>query len=242
MSITITKEPTIPCFSKNLIQYKVTTTNSLAVKARVYVEDVPQSGTYDFLTELKQWPDSSGICTFNLHGLFEADVLRYIKPNLFNDNKVDTEICKRFKVDFFEYDPDALTLVEELYHEDSDSQTRSYVDITALDNYSSYIVVLEASANSLISPIFRNGTIDTFTTNLYSLGTEQWYSFTVPGSGTYDEIKIPGYTKAYIYQGSAYTISTSTVTFVLLGGYDVLNIYKDEPGPNAPSNLTLTIE
>lgn len=229
MSLTITKEPTTPCFSKNLIQYKVTTTNDFAVKARIYVEDVPQSGTYAFLTELKQWPDADGISTFNLQGLFEEDVLEYDKPNFFQDAQVQPGICKRFYVKFFEYDPDALTLVEELYHEDSDADKLSYVDITALADSTTYIVVLESEdANT---PILRDGASESGMTGLYFLGDEQWYLYANGTGNTYDEIKIPGFTKVTIYEGSAYTLSTSTTTFALLGGYDVQNWFIELEAP-----------
>lgn len=217
MSLTINQEPTSPCFTKNMIRYKVTSTEQYPVKARLYVEMVPQSDSYTYITELRDFPDAAGVCFFDFTNIFEEDILTYTKPDFFGVDTLQPTICKRFKVSFFEAHPTRLTLTQELYHEDSDANTLSWVDITELTNNTDHIFIAETTTD--LNPIIRSGATEITVTDLYDLGDEQWYCYFVATTGN-DEIKIPGYTKVSIYEGPPYVIVTSDISFSLLGGSD----------------------
>ncbi|REE01104.1 hypothetical protein [Marinoscillum furvescens] len=242
MAITIiSQQPTDPCFSKNVVAWKVSTTNKHAVVCRLFVETSPHSGTYEFVTALKAWPDSNSQCTFYVHDLLEADVLNYDAPVFFDDDVVMANTSRRIKCEFYEDDPAQLELVEEIYHEDSDEETLSWVDITALETGEDYIVVLETD-QVFASLRTRSGASTQNFNKLYELGDELWLDTTDIAAGTYDELEVPGYTNATIYKGLKYTIVTSDVVAVLLGGYDSVNMYFILAPPDAPSNLHSTVE
>ena len=139
MAITLTKEPTNPCFSKNVIAYKVHTDTTLAVIGRLWVETSPYSETYEFVSDIKAIPDADGYCYYYLQQLLEEDVLRYDKPSFSQTAAVMPNICRRFKMEFYEYDPTDLTLVNEVFGDDSFANLIP----TPLTTGQDYVVILD---------------------------------------------------------------------------------------------------
>lgn len=224
MALTIEKEPTNPCFSKNIVAYQVDTDSDLAVKCRVWVEDTPHSDTWTFLTEIKAIPNSNGECFFYLADLLEEDVLQYDKPDVVDTLAICLNSSRRIKCNFFEYDPSALELVEEFYHKLSDKITNSELPIsTALESGEDYVLVLDTEIDSgdlsnLPSIELDSAGVNQQFTLLYDLGDQLWYDITNI-SHAHDEINLPGFTKATLYKGVKPTITASDIRAVLLGGY-----------------------
>lgn len=204
MSLTIQKEPTSPAFSKAIVAYQVETDTKLAVHARVWVEDTPYSTTWTHIAELKSIPNESGECTFYLEGLLENDILDYDLPDLVNPSGVCNKVSRRIKIEFYEYDPSDLSLIEEYYHTSSDKQTNSELQISEpLTTGEDYILILETD---LVNPPTPSVELDSAGVNqaftkLYDLGDEVWYEI-IGISQDHDEINLPGYTKAKLFAGT----------------------------------------
>lgn len=224
MAITIISEPSQPCFAKNRIRYEVATNNKFAVKARLFIESAPYSDNYLFTTELKALPDANGLCFFYFSGILKEN-LQHDTPDLFAPQSILPNVSKRFRVDFFEDDPAQLTLVDELYHESSDSSTLSYREIAALESGANYVLILNTDKTFEFIRARSGGDTDPLSA-LYNLGDEQWFNIINLAAGTYDEIQIPGFTRATLYTGLAYVITSGEVRSALLAGGDIRAFYK----------------
>jgi len=227
MAITLTKEPTNPCFSKNVIAYKVHTDTTLAVIGRLWVETSPYSETYEFVSDIKAIPDADGYCYYYLQQLLEEDVLKYDKPSFSQTAAVMPNICRRFKMEFYEYDPTALTLVNEIFGTDSFSNDINPYLTTGQD----YVMILEKGNRTYDGiSVFINIILSKQSlTPIYVLGDENWYSF----NATYDHQYVGTFLqkgeKLSIYEGTPPSLSTSSVAFALLGGleYDRFTILTE---------------
>lgn len=229
MALTITKEPVNPCFSKNIIAFQAQTDSGLPVKARVFFETAPYSDTYEFLVELKAIPDSDGYCVFYLHGLLESDVLRYDKPNFAAVAQVMQKSCRRFKIDFYEYDSTALELfTQALYTGSSSFQTVNYDALSAGTDYVLYLENPSIYRTSNNLAVFLNIISSSEVLSpLYQLGDLVIYELNP--AYNYDKAFLyPGETLS-IYTGDLPTIVTSSVRFAILGGieYERFNLLTE---------------
>lgn len=216
MALTLTKEPTNPCFSKNLIAYQVESTLTFAVIGRLFVETAPYSDTWEFVTDMKAWPDADGMCYYYLQQLLEEDVLRYDRPSFSEAVQIWPTVCRRFKIDFYEYDPAALVLVAEVTY--GGTAAINFVDLDPpLSAGIDYVAISDTQRESLgLSFSFAVG--DTYPL-LYALYDEYWFSFNPDHASNLVHVMKPG-EKITFYEGTPPALTTSTIRFALLGGLD----------------------
>ncbi len=226
MAITISSQPSGIAYSKNIIKYVVNSSLGKKVRGRLFIESSPFSDTYNFIVELEATPDSSGDCTFYFNDIMD-DNIDYHLPSFFSDQE-QTQVVRRFKVDFYEYDAADLVL-----HAEAFSETTGYVDITALDDTVDYVIIQDSPPWNVT--IFRLAS-DTQTASFaYDLADESWGS--INPTRDYDEIQVPANVKVSVYEGSLPTLTTSNVLPVLKGGESLLNTFI-EIAP--PSDLVLS--
>ena len=222
MALTITKEPVNPCFSKNIIAFQVQTDTTLAVKARVFFETAPYSDTYEFLVEIKAIPDSDGYCVFYLHGLLESDVLVYDRPNFASVAQVMQTGCRRFKVDFYEYDSTALVLHDQFT---AQFNIQSFEQMTVGTDY---VIITDTERSQItLRPDIISGQIENYNL-LYELDGQYWFYIENP-SYAHDLIGANIGDSFIIYEGTPPTLVTSSVRFSILGGieYERFNLLTE---------------
>jgi len=223
MAITINEQPGNLAFSKNVIKYKVTTSLGLTVKARVRVETAPYSDVWAFVTELKAVPDGAGVCLFYLHSLLEGDLLEYDKPDLYEENKQCTQVCRRFKLEFWEYDPSLFTLHANIFFEKNLFKT-----IPTLESSKFYIIIQDS--DFYVETIFFDGNYHyALGRELYSLADESW-GFLKPPFDCNQILAMEG-TLLKLYEAYAPVLIESNKTSILLAGRDLKqeHINIDEP-------------
>jgi hypothetical protein len=226
MAITITSQPSGIAFSKNIIKYIVNTNAGLKVRARLFVETTAYSDAYSFIVELEAIPNSSGDCNFYFHNIID-DNIDYHLPSFFAGQEA-VQVSKRFKVDFYEYDPADLVLHDEVY-----SDVTGYVDIIALNDAVNYVIIQEDPPWNVT--LFRLAS-DTQTASFaYDLADESWGSLNP--TRDYDEIQIPAGVKVSIYAGDIPSVTASNVVSVLKGGQSLINTFVEI---SPPENLLLS--
>jgi hypothetical protein len=220
MAITITSQPSGIAFSKNIIKYVVNTDAGLKVRARLFVETTAYSDAYSFIVELEAIPNSSGDCNFYFHNIID-DNIDYHLPSFFADQE-EAQVSKRFKVDFYEYDPADLVLHDEVY-----SDVYGYVDIKPLDNAVNYVVIQEDPPWNVLT--FRlSGDAQTASFE-YDLADESWGSLNP--THDFDEVQTPAGVKVSIYAGDIPTVTASNVVSVLKGGQSLINTFVEIAPP-----------
>ena len=229
---TIAQEISQPSYAKNIVAYEVEQGSAHdQTRLRLFVETSPYSASYEFVTELKGFPDADDKTKFYIQDLFERDLLNYDKPDFFNNSKVAPNICRRVQAKVYDFDESDLDLIDEAYQNTSST---AYVDIETLTNTTDYIVIVESDEvlDSGDTPRFReDGASAKTATFLYSLGDEQWFEIT--SEAAYNEVRVAQGKKVTIYEGSAPTLTTSSTKSVLLAGRRFLNYLYD--GLQAPS-------
>ncbi len=212
MAVTIDQELDNPAYSKNIVAYEVSTSLSKPVKARIFIETAPYSTVFDFVTELKAFPDENDKCRFYLEGLMDDDLLEYDKPDVLKSYDLVANVCRRVKASFYESADDDLQLLDQVYQNSGSGQT---LPIISLVNGTNYIIIAEG--DPFFAPTFNeNGGSSKAATLLYEVGDEKWYSLSA--SADYNQIVAESGAKYYIYQGSAPSLVESGIGTVLLAG------------------------
>ena len=215
---TIVRKPAqTTLFIKNLMGYLVTQDASHEEsRLRLFVETSHGSSVFEFFTELKAFPDENDQALFYINHLFEQDILKYDKPDLFNKFAFAPNICRQIKVSAYDFDQADLELFEEAYQ---NFEAVKYVDIDELDTATDYIIIVDAES-LMAAPVFRrDGASATLATLLYQLGEELWYSLTTTTT-QFNEVAVEKGKKVNIFKGTAPNLTTTGDGIgVLLGGY-----------------------
>lgn len=217
MALTLTQEPTLPCFSKNVIAYQVTTDTTLVVKARLFVESAPYSDTWEFYTEIKAYPDEDGNCYFYLQDLMEEDILQYDKPSFSVSVQIWPLVCRRFRMDFFEYDTADLVLHDEIYYGGTDEFFNLNDISPVLSSGTDYVLITDKERSNILlsNSLLANQGVNL----LYALGDEWWFSF----NADYNHnlvVTMKTQETIRIYVGTPPVLTTSAIRFALLGGLE----------------------
>jgi hypothetical protein len=213
MSITITSQPDDPAWILSPVIFKVyinDTAPFLRLRARVFIELSQRSGNFTFVAELEQQPYSK------VNQVYVQDLLKeYLDINF---------PSLRYKVEFYEWNLEEVTLVEELYHETGGG---AWVDIAAMDTTKNYLIISETESFGTRTPKGRLGTDEESAVLIGTFG-EAWHKMETP-SLAYDEFYLPlPYTKTYIYEiASIPIVETSDIHYCVNGSYGWLGNDND---------------
>lgn len=146
MAITIEKEPANPLLAKNEIAYKVTTNDDAVEKivAHLVIESGPYTDSWTILKKAEQAPnpDDSNSCWFFFHDTLDR-ILTYQDPPS-AAAVVDTEGCRRVRVEFYEYKSTNRILKSELY-----SESHQILSIDEFNESSNYLLLIDYSLSNL---------------------------------------------------------------------------------------------
>ena len=212
MAITITKKPTNPCFSKNVIAWQVQTDTTFKVIAWIYVESSPYSETYQFVTALSAIPDEDGYCYYYLQDLLEQDVLSYHKPSFSNTAEAWPNVCRRLKVSFYELDPTNLVLHDEAY-----SVTGADITITELTVGKNYTIITDKEVDEV--KVKTSGGSSVLFGLQHSLNYEYWYKKEFV-TDAYSIVEAEAGVKYTIYEGKLPAFTENEDRFALFGGIE----------------------
>jgi hypothetical protein len=215
MAITITKKPTNPCFSKNVIAYQVQTDTTLDVIAWVYAETSPYSNTYTFLTSIKAIPDEDGYCYFYLQDIMEQDVLNYHKPSFSSPVESWPNVCRQIKMSFYEQDLTNMELQDEVYS----VVDNNFYQIEPLLVGEFYTIIADKSAASVTVNGGHPELAYSFPLQ-HSLSDEFYYSNSVAINYQFPFIEAKAGIKYTIYKGGLPEFTTNADRFALLGGIE----------------------
>lgn len=220
MAITVVQDLDNPiAYIKNVVAYHLNSSTGKECRARIFIEKVPESDNFEFLYEIKAFPNSDGDAYIYLGEELEQDILSYDKPSIIDDVTEATEVIKRIKAEFYEYSDDDLEFIDEAYQISSSSEV---INIYALENGENYIIIAEAESISAAPEFTLDGGSAKSATLLYNLGDEIWYS--LAASADYNEVVAEKGVKIIIYKGSAPSLEDSAANrSVLLGGRSAMS-------------------
>ncbi len=187
------------------------------IRARVLVEDTPLSDEYSIRTEVES-PLVDGLATFYLEQLFKDELLRLTPMSDGGAIGDDVNVCKRWKLQYYEWNPANWTLVAEAYH---DGAGYADVPITPLDTGAllGFYVVLETNDPADVADVtFKLGMTED-APGIVDVYPDEIRMFEAVADEAYDTISIPGHVKVSVYEVvTNWTAETSAVRFALLGG------------------------
>jgi len=235
MSLTLEKEPASPLFTKNEIAYQVSTDlgdPDARIIAHVFIETTPYSNTWEFVKKIKGYPDpdDSDKAWFYLHDALDA-IMKYTDPSD-SSGVVDTTVCRRIKIEFYEFLPPDLELEVELY-----SETYQMVEIEDLEDDNDYLVVLDTTQVTDVSAFQIGSGVDTapdpdevnvpLTLNdAWTVGSDFGYqyekTFNIPDAygSAVDDVALPAKIKVSIYKWNKPATTVTDIRYVLKGGLD----------------------
>lgn len=113
MAITINIAPQTVDFIFNPIAFKVTGGGTLPLVARIYIEEVYDSGEYTQIPDIYLSPDTDGVAIFYI-GRILREYFDVLKTDIFSLAKIeqDNYSLKKYGVGFYEWDGDYLINAE----------------------------------------------------------------------------------------------------------------------------------
>jgi hypothetical protein len=234
MAITIEKEPANPLLSKNEIAYKVSTNDADVEKiiAHLLIESSPYSDSWQILKKAEQAPDptNSNSAWFFFHETLDK-VLTYTEPSA-AAAVVDGNVCRRIKVQFYEYKSANFILKSALY-----SETHQIIEVDAFIESGNYLLLIDYSASNLTEAnrvrigngINTTPNPDELATALaisdaWSAGSDTGYQLEkrtdIGNNVGYNDVVLPKKTTVRIYLYQPPTTVTSATRHVLKGGLD----------------------
>lgn len=232
MALTIDKEPASPLLTKNEIAYKVTTSDAAVEKivAHLVIETAPYSGVWELLKKVEQSPnpDDGYSCWFFFHDVLDRE-MEYSDPPSATAT-VDTDMCRRIRVEFYEYKSTDLVLHAELY-----SETHQIIEVTDFATSTDYLILIDYSESNMTEALrvrIGNGINttpdpDTLASPLtistaWQLASDTGYQLertSNPGlNAGYDDVVVPAKTSVKIYQWNKPTTTLSEIRYAIKGG------------------------
>ncbi len=246
MSASITAEPNYPGKALNPVTFSVTTTltdDSVWIRCYIYVETTPYSNTWDAVGMVEQLCKSQKAVIHVGNRL--KSKLGYDSPDPGGDQVVVAEqVCRRFKLEFFEYLTTDLELINEYYQT---TGSAAYYDIDELTNGQDYLIVMDTNSSEV--KIQAGATeIDATVPDNYLIATGdgnvggEYHREVSPTAASYDEIKVPSGVKLKVYKwvNKRAHVEPAAIQSGLLGGISVELLHKPIPAPAAPTSLTAT--
>ena len=193
------------------------TDKTTTVRIRLLLEDSPLSDTYTIKTELEA-PIVNGSATFYLEQIFLDELLSLTPPEGGGAIGTDGNICKRWKLEMYEYTPADLELVAEAYHEGA---VDVYVTIEALENGEDYLIVLETTDDGELDDVELKVGGNTQEPTAHKIYPDEVWRRALNATHDFDSIKLPGFVKANIYKiiaNAGYVGTETDVRYTVLGG------------------------
>jgi hypothetical protein len=218
MAVTLEEYPANPCQAREPMRVRIgsdVTDPNTVIRARVEVESAPMSGTYVIRAELEA-PLVDGVATFFLEHLFREDILSLTPPEDGGSVGTDVNVCKRWRLTYYEWNPAMWELVGEAYHEGSGYAD---VDIDPLEVDAAFMIIFETNdPDELADVTFKLGMTEDDPGVLYVYPDVVWM-YEAVADEAYDTLYMPGFVKASIYKVvSSGAGATSDVRYVVLGG------------------------
>lgn len=216
--------------------YERPITGKVEMRARLYVETAQDSGAYEYITELKNFPDDTAWAFFHWHGILDDDPLEYGSIEFSQSNYLDQKVCRKIKVEFYMYDPDENALHAEGYHEDS---SIPLIEIPELTDDIKYKLVIKTDDPDLVDQVYICNDDDSSRVNHTTAGYvndiqgDETHKLIGTSSGSIHKyLHIPPKVKVEIYEypnnptsgliEPTYTVPA--VRFAIKGGFDVISL------------------
>jgi hypothetical protein len=234
MALTIIKQPASPLLTKNEIAYKVSTNDAAVDKivAHLLIETTPYSNSWQMVKKLAQAPDpeDSYSAWFFFHDALER-VMEYSDPGAAL-SAVDSKVCRRVRVEFYELINANRILKAELY-----SEAHEIIEVDDFIESGTYLILIDYS-NSTLAEANRvrigNGinttpNPDELTSALAIADAWQGVSDTgyqlekISSTGNnvgYDDVVVPPKIRVRIYLAIQPTSVLSDIRYALKGGLD----------------------
>lgn len=234
MAITIEKEPAPPLLTKNEIAWKVSTDDSTVEKiiAHLNIEGTPYSSAWTLAAkkEAVPDPDDSHSCWFFFDDVLDK-IMEYEDPSTSSD-VVDSSVCRRVQVEFYEYKSS-----DEVLHADLYSDTHQIIEVDDFIEEADYLIKIDYTNSSITeanrvrigSGINTTPNPDELSTALaisdaWTLESDTGYQLekqsNIGLNAGYDDVVVPAKTGVKLYEWTKPTSVTSTVRYVLKGGLD----------------------
>lgn len=246
MSASITLEPAYPGKTLNPIAFEVSTTLTdadMRIRCYMYVESTPYSDTWIPIADLSE-PCVDQKATLSV-GRYFKEYLDYDTPDPNGAQMVVApNVCRRFKVEFFEFLPTDRELIAEYYQT---TGSAAYYAIDELTNGQDYLIVMDKDSSDVK---IREGSTEISATvpSNYLIATtdgqvaNEYHRQVAPTATGYDEIQVPSGIKLKVYKLTDRThVQPNTASSGLLGGISPELLYLPKSAPDAPTNLVATI-
>ncbi len=227
MAITSIDMPSNPCQAREAIKVVVNsdeTDPTYSIRLRVELEDSPLSDTWTIKTELNA-PILDGAATFYLQDLFREELLNLTDPDDGGSVGNDLNVCRKFRVEAWEYSPAGFELLAEDYHEGS-GYDEVLLDSSIAPGTQVLVILETTDPDSVSSANLRNSSSTSEGLAVQKTYPDEVWLFEASTDNTNDRMYLPGYVKASIYETSISTVGTVSAEryAILAGGLNYLSV------------------